>query len=178
MAMNQTRGNGAKPAMSVRQTLELFMNQTLQNLRVNMNTQAVWPREVYRGYSTVNENRRLRGQWYSTGHAAQSFQAYIQNPDELDEMVMTFTQPEYLRYVDLGVGKGTHAEDVDRDTKASYKRRYTPSWNRKKGKSHRPHLMMEYRHLARRLSNFALDWYGEELTFGPFKALPEEIPMF
>jgi hypothetical protein len=38
--------------------------------------------------------------------------------------------------------------------------------------------MMEYRHLARRLSNFALDWYGEELTFGPFKALPEEIPMF
>jgi hypothetical protein len=38
--------------------------------------------------------------------------------------------------------------------------------------------MMEYRHLARRLANYALDWYGEELIFGPFKALPEEIPMF
>jgi hypothetical protein len=163
--------------MSVRQTLELFMNQTLQNLRVNMNTQAVWPREVYAGYSTINENRRLRGQWYSTGNAAKSFQAFIQNPDDLEDMVMTFTQPDYLRYVDLGVGQGTHAEDVDRDAKASYKRRYTTSWNRRKGKSHRP-IMMEYRHLARRLANYALDWYGEELTFGPFKALPEEVPMF
>ncbi len=174
----QTIGNGAKPAMSVKQTLELFMNQTLMNLRVNMNTQAVWPREVYQGYATVNENRRLRDQWYSTGNAARSFQAYIQNPDDLEDMVMTFTQPDYLRYVDLGVGRGTKAEDVDRDAKANYKRRYTTSWNRRRGKSHRPMMMMEYRHLARRLANFALDWYGEELTFGPFKALPEEIQMF
>ena len=44
--MKPTRGNGARPAMSVRQTLSLFKEQTLQQLRVNMKTQAVWPREV------------------------------------------------------------------------------------------------------------------------------------
>lgn len=164
--------------MSVRQTLSLFKEQTLQQLRVNMKTQAVWPREVYRGYSTVNENRRLRGQWYSTGEGEQSFRGSIQNPDDLSEMVMTFEMADYLRYTDIGVGRGTHAEDVERDAKASYKRRYTRSWDRSKGRSHRPHLMMEFRHLERRLANYALDWYGEELQFGPFLALPDETRMF
>lgn len=174
----RTRGNGANPAMSVRQTLSLFKEQTLQQLRVNMQTQAVWPREVYPGFSTVNENRRLRGQWFSTGKGEKSFRGDIKSPDDLSEMVMTFWMNDYLRYTDLGVGRGTKAEDVDRDTKASYKRRYTAAWDRATGRSHRPHLMMEFRHLERRLANYALDWYGEELTFGPFKALPEEIPMF
>lgn len=176
--MKPTRGNGARPAMSVRQTLSLFKEQTLQQLRVNMKTQAVWPREVYPGYSTVNENRRLRGQWYSTGEGEKSFRASIKNPDDLSEMVMTFEMNDYLRYTDIGVGRGTKAEDVDRDAKASYRRRYTISWDRSRGRSHRPHLMMEFRHLERRLANYALDWYGEELSFGPFLALPDEVQMF
>lgn len=176
--MKPTRGNGARPAMTVRDTLNLFKEQTLQQLRVNMKTQAVWPREVYRGYATVNENRRLRNQWFSTGEGAKSFKASVKNPDDLSEMVMTFEMNDYLRYTDIGVGRGTHAEDVDRDAKASYRRRYTTSWDRSRGKSHRPHLMMEFRHLERRLANFALDWYGEELSFGPFLALPDETPMF
>lgn len=176
--MKQTRGNGAQPAMSVRQTLSLFKEQTLQMLRVNMQTQAVWPHEVYRGYSTVNENRRLRGQWYSTGKGEHSFRGSIKAPDDISEMVMTFEMASYLRYADLGVGRGTKAEDVERDAKASYKRRYTHAWNRSRGLSHRPFLFMEFRHLARRLTNYALDWYGEELAFGPFLALPDEVQMF
>lgn len=52
--MKPTRGNGARPAMSVRQTLSLFKEQTLQQLRVNMKTQAVWPREVYPGDGIIS----------------------------------------------------------------------------------------------------------------------------
>lgn len=168
-----------RPAMSVSKTMSLFKEQTLMDLQVAMKTQRIWPTPPYAQYPSVNAWRRAHGMSYSTGEAANSFRATITNPDDMERVEFRFSQMEYLRYVDLGVGRGVKAEDVDRTKDAYYSRRYVTSWRRKAGdnasKSHRPAFLMSYRHLATRLGNFGQSWYGEEMVFHVLEALPKEV---
>lgn len=140
----------------------LFFSQTMNQLRMNLVTQYIYPMEVYRGYTVINQKRKEMGQWYSTGEGAKSFDgewdAYS------DGMVgMRFSFNEYLRFVDMGVGQGTRADDVDSSRSARYKTRYVRKWNRSQGKSQRPALMMELRHLQTRLDNYLSDFYGNRV---------------
>lgn len=153
-----------------------FKVQTLQQLQTNMITQTVWPTEVYHGYRAINEYHRAHGGWYSTGEGAKSFEGSVSGNDKVGELEMHFWFNDYLRYADLGVGKGVTAEDVLRSRKANYKRRYTARWARSHGRSHRPFgTRMEFNHLATRLTNYALDFYGYEGQFRVLESLPEEI---
>ena len=69
---------------------------------------------------------------------------------------------DYMRFVDMGVGQGTSYEDVDNARKARYQTRYISKWDRKSGKSQRPAIMMELRHLQQRIANYLVDFYGYE----------------
>ena len=139
--------------------IRLFTTQAETQLLLNMHTQRVWPTEVYKGYAKVNEIRKRYGQWHSTGEGFRSFRTSVV-ADSPENVSVIFSFNDYLRYVDLGVGQGTKADDVERSRKAYFTRRYTSSWNRRKGRSHRPAILMELRHLARRIETYLTNYYG------------------
>lgn len=141
------------------EVIDTYAKQAITTLEMNYRTQHIWPTEVYPGYSAINEKRRRLGQWNATGAGARSFSYSVDgsNPDNIS-VIVSFN--DYLRYVDLGVGAGTKAEDVERSRKAHFKRTYTNKWNRGAGRSHRPAIMMEMRHLQRRMQNHLVKYYN------------------
>ena len=149
----------------------LYLDQTLMQLEVNTMTQRIYPTEVYRGYKKVNEYRRQHGMWFSTGEGAKSFTGKIyQADDQQGLLTVGISFNDYLRYVDLGVGltgnpkvPAAHitADKVDRNRPARYKSKYIRGgWNRRQGRSHRPAIMMEIRHLKTRYERHLADFYG------------------
>ena len=148
-----------EPKVPLQSMIRLFVTQAETQLLLNMHKQRVWPTEVYKGYAKINEQRKRYGQWHSTGAGFQSFRTSVV-ADTPENVSVVFSFNDYLRYVDLGVGQGTHAEDVERTKKAYFTRRYISSWNRRAGRSHRPAIMMELRHLARRIEKYLTNYYG------------------
>jgi len=150
--------NNIKPIPPLGEVINTYAKQSATQLEVNYRTQHVWPTEVYSGYRAINEMRRRYGQWHSTGEGAKSFR-YSVNGSNPDDIVVVFSFNDYLRYADIGVGQGVKAFDVERSKKANFKRTYTSKWNRDRGRSHRPFLMMEMRHLQRRMENHLVNYY-------------------
>ena len=139
-----------------------FFQQTINQLEVNTMTQCIYPKEVYSGYAVVNQKRKEMGQWYSTGEGAKSFDGRIVEAGEGGKVTMAFQFNDYMRFVDMGVGQGTTYEDVESGKKARFQTRYISKWDRKSGKSQRPAIMMELRHLQQRIANYLVDFYGYE----------------
>lgn len=137
-----------------------FMTDAMYQLHANMFTQHVWPTLVYPGYDAINEYRRVRGQWYSTGEGERSVEARIINANNPADIAMVFSFNDYLRFVDMGVGDGTKLGGVDSSHKARYKTTYTQKWNRRAGRSQRPAIMMEMRHVQSRVCGYVQDYYG------------------
>lgn len=140
-----------------------FFQQTINQLEVNTMTQCIFPKEVYNGYAVVNQKRGdIKGAWHSTGEGAKSFAGKIIEAGDYGKVTMAFEFNDYMRFVDMGVGQGTSYEDVDNARKARYQTRYISKWDRKSGKSQRPAIMMELRHLQQRIANYLVDFYGYE----------------
>ena len=137
-------------------TMHKWGEDTLWALRQNMRVQHVWPNLVYPRYDEVNKIREENGEWFSTGQALKSLKFVVKN-HSLSNARIEFFFIEYLRYVDIGVGKGRRAEDVPRARKAKYKNRYNAKWVPSSGRTHRPAFMMEFRHLQRRMA-----WHMQE----------------
>lgn len=125
-------------------------------------TQCIYPKEVYNGYAVVNQKRKEMGQWHSTGEGVKSFAGKIIEAGEGGKVTMAFQFNDYMRFVDMGVGQGTTYEDVESVKKARFQTRYVSKWDRKSGKSQRPAIMMELRHLQQRIANYLVDFYGYE----------------
>jgi len=144
---------------------ELFKQQTLQRLQINMMTQRVWPYEVYPGYRVRNERRKTLGGWVSTGEGAKSFDGEVIEADEQTGIVtMAFRYNDYMQYVDIGVGTWAKAEDVERSRKVRYRNRYT-QWKPSGGQTHRPVIQPELNHLLTRLEDYVSDFYGKKYEF-------------
>lgn len=141
---------------------KLFFDQTLTQLEVRTMTQRIYPKEVYNGYSIVNQKRKEMGQWYSTGEGAKSFAGKIVEAGQNGNVTMAFEFNDYMRFAEMGVGMGTKYEDVDTAKNARVGTRYISKWNRKAGKSHRPAIMAELRHLQTRIRDYLVDFYGYE----------------
>ena len=139
-----------------------FFQQTINQLEVNTMTQCIYPKEVYNGYAVVNQKRKEMGQSYSTGEGVKSFAGRIVEAGEGGNVTMVFQFNDYMRFVDMGVGQGTTYEDVESSKKARFQTRYISKWDRKSGKSQRPAIMMELRHLQQRIANYLVDFYGYE----------------
>lgn len=163
--MAQGYGREGKALLPLRYVANLFKQQTLDQLEINMATQHVWPYAVYSTYPEVNEYRRQHGGWYSTGEGVKSFEGVVYEADEKSGIVsMGFKFSDYLQFVDIGVGSGRKAENVDRSRKVRFKSRYT-QWKPSQGKTHRPGIQPEILHTLTRLENFVQRYYDAKLDF-------------
>ena len=149
----------------MRYIADLFKEQTLKQLKINMMTQRVWPFEVYPGYRVRNERRRQEGGWVSTGEGINSFDGSVIEADEDTGMVtMAFRFNDYMQYVDIGVGVWGKADDIERSRKVRYRNRYA-NWVPSGGKTHRPVIQPELNHLLTRLEDYVSDFYGKKYEF-------------
>ena len=154
------------PMLPLRYVANMFKEQTLDAIENNLMTQKIWPYEVYPGYKMTNDRRRQEGGWFSTGQGARSFEGSVIEADENSgRVLMKFRYNDYMDFVDMGVGAGRKATDVDRAKKANYRRRYINKWIPSAGASHRPAISMEFRHLASRIQSYCFDFYGTELEY-------------
>lgn len=158
--------------MSLDQKMELMAKDTIEALRKNFKTQAIFPFEVYPGYKAKNSKAK-KGSWKSTGAAYDSFYFQVKDATET-EVRMDFFYNYYLNFVDIGVGSGRKAGDVMRDNTASVDLRYT-NWNPKQGRTHRPAISMEFRHLSGRLALYFKKRYQREAEFTILNAFGIEM---
>lgn len=142
--------------------LRLLVLETLEAIARNFHTQGIFPYEVYSGYRKKNMEAR-KGQWRSTGAAFDSF--YFQINDALQasdvsvrEARIDFFFNYYLKFVDMGVGRGRPISKVKREIDADFNIRYM-EWNSQEGSTQRPAIMMEFRHQARRMRNYWANRY-------------------
>mgnify|MGYP003307230267 CR=1 FL=1 len=148
------------PAFDIRDTAQWYLNDVLRQLKVNTETQCIYPREIYKGFKAVNAARGARQQWSATGEGVNSFNGRIVSATP-DTWTYEFTYNDYMRFVDMGVGLGTRYHDVDSARKARFNSRYVRQWKRYgAGRSQRPAIMMELRHLLSRMQNYLVDFYG------------------
>ena len=158
-------GRDGKALFPLRYIAGLFMKQTLEQLEINMMTQRIYPFSPYPTYPEVNEYRSQHEMWFSTGEGAKSFEGIIYEADENTGIVsMGFRFNDYMQYVDIGVGAGRHAADVQRSRKVRYQQRYT-NWFPRQGKTHRPAIQPEINHVLTRIENYVQRHYDAKLDF-------------
>lgn len=149
-------------AFDMKDTARWYLQDTLKQLFRNTQTQCIYPKEIYKGYSAINDARGARGQWHATGEGVKSFEGKIVSSDP-GRWSYLFSYDEHLKFAEMGVGLGTKFDDVQTQKNANYKSRYIRSWKRYgAGRSHRPAIMMELRHLSSRMQNYLVDFYGYE----------------
>lgn len=148
------------PMRPLNQVIARFISDAEHQLQANLFTQRVWPNEVYPGYAAINRVRAVNGEWTSTGKGARSIEGRLIRADQAGNVSIEFSFLDYLRYVDMGVGQGTRQGDVESQRKARYQSRYIPKWNRRQGRSQRPAIMMEMRHVQRRITEYVQDYCG------------------
>ncbi len=159
-----------KPMRPLNEMIRLFASQAKESLTVNLQTQRIWPTEVYPGYGRINAARAAKGWSHSTGEGEKSLKVTPRPSSDVTSMRIDVSFNAYLRYVDIGVGAGTMSHDVQRSRKAYFSRRYDkwvpsdPSTGRPAKRVHRPSLLMECRHVLTRMRDYAVDFYGYEGT--------------
>lgn len=169
-------GKDGKALLPLRYVANMFKEQTLKQLVSNMQTQRVFPYEVYPGYIQENEYRRQaaerawmqgkQGPWFSTGEGVKSFEGEVIEADEATGMVtMAFRYNDYMQYVDIGVMQGVKADDVNRSKKIQFKNRYISRWAPRSGSSHRSVMQPEFNHLLTRLEGYVQQRYDAKLDF-------------
>lgn len=170
MAVTFTAKDDSGRAMyPLRYIASMFLDQTLDDIRLNLETQHVWPVEIYPNFHSINEIRKRHGQWYATGEGARSFEGNVIRVDDDGGVVeLAVRYNDYMQYVDIGVGAGRKSEDVERSRKVKYQNRYT-MWQPSGGKSHRPAILPTLRHLATRLGDYSADYYGNKAEYGIYE---------
>lgn len=165
--------------MRLNKAMELFFHQTMGQMKANYLTQHIWPAEIYPGFAAINEKRRRKGDWYSTGEGYKSFEGkIIKKPSEDDtHLIAVIRYNDYLEYAEIGVGAGTRHEKVERSRKANFKIRYARVWKRSEGKSHRPAILMEARHLQTRMRDYYADYIGGKVMDTLLTSIPNSVPV-
>lgn len=149
----------SKMQQEKKQTLQLFRRQTWASLVRNTRTQHIWPTEIYPGFKKVNSWRKENHKWYATGEGARSFEVeLVSAKDGQETIVIRFK--DAMRFAEMGVGRGRPLEKVEHESNARYDQRYVSQWAPRQGKTHRPTIMMEARHLQERMKNYLRDFYG------------------
>lgn len=152
----------SNPIFPLNKVIRDFMEQTNMQIKVNLITQKVWPTEIYPGYKIKNEANKRDGLPHSTGDGSRSFQSRLVRADQAGNVTLVFNYNDYMRYVDIGVGGKRKTENVERSKNARFRNRYIAIWDPTGGQTHRPAIMMEYRHLQERIRDYLVDFYGYE----------------
>lgn len=156
----------ASPRWPIKKAVSKFHRDTLENLAQNIQTQRVFPAEIYPGFTKVNEERKRRAKgdhnkgWFATGEGARSFEGRILESDDAGHVTVEYRYRQYLRFVDMGVMAGVKKEDVERSKKVNFRQRYIRQWAPRASFSHRPGIMPTLAHMESRLGTFLRDFYG------------------
>ncbi len=159
MAAIISRENPPRKPNSV---LAQFASETLEALGTNFSVQHISPYALESGKKT------------GTGKALRSLETSSGGNE--DAWVLRIRFNDYLRFVDMGVGRGRPIEVVERGRKARHNKRYVRRWDPAGGETHRPHLLMEGRHLQARLQNYFEDYYGQSFAFEMMTIFNEANP--
>ena len=142
--------------------LRLVAHDTLAAIFKNFKTQGIFPYEAYPGYLEKNSQAR-NGSWRSTGAGFDSF--YFQLNHALQghdvsvrEATLEFFFDYYLKFVDMGVGRGRPINRVNRTLAADRDMRYM-EWNAQRGSTQRPAIMMEFRYQTDRIQRYFAQAY-------------------
>lgn len=169
MAVNVDIKGEKSPLKPLRYVANMFLDQTLQSIKRNLETQHVWPVEIYPGFTAINEMRRRHGQWHATGDGVRSFEGTVVEANESTGIVtLSVRYNDYMQYVDIGVGAGRKSDDVDRSRKVNFRNRYS-RWVPDQGKSHRPAILPTLRHLATRLQDYTAYFYGTKFEYDVYE---------
>ena len=164
-----------KPMRRPNVVLRRFAMDAVQALQANMQTQHVFPTEIYPGFRKVNEYRKDHGGWYATGKGVRSFTSRLDATPGHEAISLGFR--DYLRFVDMGTVGGRPLDVVRRDRKARHNRRYVRQWLAVMGETSRPSIMMEARHVASRMQRYYEDFYGRELSVEVFRDIADLPPL-
>lgn len=139
------------------QKLRLLAYDTLEAIARNFKTQGIFPYEVYKGYMAENAKAKSSS-WKSTGAGFDSFYFQLQDAARdsdigVREARIDFFFDYYLKFVDMGVGKGRPIQKVKRTLSADHDIRYL-AWNSQEGSTQRPAIMMEFRYQANRMMKY------------------------
>lgn len=131
-------------------------HETIEAIQRNFATQGIFPKgEAYAGW--FEKNAQAHGsEWKSTGAGADSLYFHIQQVGQQFDVgvrnwAIEFIYNYYLKFVEMGVGKGRPWSKVKHIANATRDSRYMESWNPSEGSTHRPAIMMEFRHQSGRL---------------------------
>lgn len=142
--------------------LKEFAKQTRDALGTSFSVQHISPYALENGEKT------------GTGRAFRSLDTDSSGGD--GQWVLSISFNDYLRFVDMGVGRGRKIETVERGRKARHSKRYVSRWNPLSGETHRPHLLMEMRHLQARALNYFEDYYGRSFSWQFMMHFNEQAP--
>lgn len=163
--------------ISARKKLEFIIQEALEAIENNFETQKIFPYEVYPGYREINEEAGT-GSWKSTGKGMESFRGQV-IADKVSTSRIDFWYDRHLDFVDMGVGKGRPISKVERRLSADYKIRYM-EWDAKQGSTQRPAISMEFRHQTRRMQRYWANRFKFDaqcvLVFGIEGSLDENEP--
>ncbi len=157
-----------KPRRPINVVLRSFARQAVKQLKDDFRIQHIYPYEIYPGFKRVNEYREKHGGWYATGKGIKSFQFDVISAANGNETIKI----EYLAHLflsNMGVVPGTTLEDVHRERKARYNKRYVAIWDNRGGETHRPSIMREARFLQHRMINYLQDFYAREVEVSVYK---------
>ena len=155
--------------LPIDEKMKKWGTETIDIIRKNFKTQKIFPEgEIYPGWFAENEKRQGTNSWYSTGAGYDSLYFELLNASEgdlfhLKTLDAIFRYRKYLDFVDLGVGKGRKAGDVQRSRDAEHDKQYFNMWSPKTGDTHRPAISPEIRHQVRRLSRYLGYRYVDEI---------------
>jgi len=144
--------------------------QTQQDIQTNLQTQKIYPLEVYHGWLKENARRKRYAEahpdknvWYSTGLGIQSIDVRVLRASSPSDIAVGISHLEYMKFADMGVGIWGDYSDIDTTKKAKYEQRYISSWIPSMGKTHRPGIMFAANRLRFRIANYLEDFYGQSI---------------
>lgn len=172
--------------------LHKWMMHTMDQIRERFATQKVYPRGnpgPYKSYRYINEERRKRGKWHSTGlaYTDQELYAKIWTAADGDTDKVDFFYNHVLDFVKWGVGKGRKIEQATEGRKDNaHPLTLFAKWGMpkelRKGKLRgrlsdsprrsRPGVRQEIMHQATRLRRLASIHYGHYVET---HILPEDM---
>lgn len=180
--------------MPVSRKMQYLAHDTLENIARNFETQGIFPSgEAWKGWFAENARNKY-GRWHSTGAGIDSFRfqlddalAGVTDPTAKD-VTMSFFFNYYLKFVDMGVERGRSIESVARTRPANHNVRYSQwgmpryKWDKsvysapREHLTHRPAIMMEFRHTARRMQMYfgaATARYAPAIVITKFKEMED-----
>lgn len=156
-----------KRSVPISEKLKSWTAETLEAIRHNFKVQHIYPAgEVYAGWFQKNDNAP-GSSWHSTGSGFTSFYGSILRASQdfdvgVREWAVEFVYDYYLKFVDMGVGRGRTIQMVNRRLSADHEIRYMSSWNPKEGSTQRPAIQMEFRFQTGRMRRYMASRYKYE----------------